>query len=150
MPTPETKNPKALPSVEFEKMLAQFLSGSAETVKEVERVIKSPDSETKFTYEVQVDPQTGKQKVIEKFTTTKQECGICGGYFAQLKICAECGARVCANDVRRHSLMFYEDSRGNKYPSSLDSTQGLPRDARIKFEDRTICVSCAKTYGIPY
>jgi hypothetical protein len=89
----DRKNLRSAPSVEFDKMLSRLLTGSGETIKEVERVITSPDSETKLTYEVQVDSQTGKQKVIEKFTTSKRECAMCGGYFAQLLTCAGCGLR---------------------------------------------------------
>ena len=86
------------PSAEFEKLLSQVVG--SESVKHVERLIKTPNSETKLNYEIQVDPTTGQQKVVESFVTTKKECALCGGYFAQTFICADCRAQICANDMR--------------------------------------------------
>ena len=105
-PDREVRRLRVEPSAEFERMLSNILTGSAETIKEVERIIGSPDSETKLNYEVQVDPRTGKQKVIEKFTTTKKECAICGGYFAQIFVSEYCKAQVCANDSRFHEFSY--------------------------------------------
>jgi hypothetical protein len=81
-------------------------------VKEVQRIIKSPDSQTKYTYEVQVDPATGKQNVIESFTTTKKECALCGNYSVQVFHCEDCGAQVCANDARHHTWSYPVDQYG--------------------------------------
>jgi hypothetical protein len=124
------------PSAEFEKMLATLQESSPDTVKEVERVIKTPDSETKLTYEVQVDPETGKHKVIEKFTTTKRECAICNGYFSQVVTCERCGAQVCASHIRHRSWDVSEDQYGN-----------VTYDAGKIWSTRTVskrmCVSCA-------
>lgn len=133
---------RSAPSAEFDKMLSRLLTGSGETIKEVERVIKSPDSETKLTYEVQVDPHTGKQKVIEKFTTTKRECGICGGYFAQLLSCADCGALVCAGDCRQKSWGEWEDRHGRRFPA--ENLGLIPDTTGLKFVSRktTLCRSC--------
>jgi hypothetical protein len=115
----DRKGPKSAPSAEFDKMLSKLLTGSGETIKEVERVITSPDSETKLTYEVQVDPQTGKQRVIEKFTTTKRECAICGGYFAQLLTCSDCGVAVCAGDSRQQEYGEWVSRLGNRFPQKI-------------------------------
>jgi hypothetical protein len=103
----KVRNPRA----EFDKMPSKLLGDSGETIKEVERVITSPDCETKLTYEVQVDRQTGKQKVIEKFTTSKKECGICGNYYTQLFECKDCGARMCASDLRHLLVTASHDEK---------------------------------------
>jgi len=140
-------NRKTIPATEFERMLSQFPSNTSESVKEVERIIKTPDSETKLTYQLQLDSKTGQQKVVENFTTTKCECAVCGGYFSHMEICEDCGARVCVNDTRRHSVLLYKDSRGNEYPSTVDVLE-LPRNHKIFFRNRRSCRSCAITYGI--
>ncbi|MGD0423094.1 MAG: hypothetical protein ABSA92_06505 [Candidatus Bathyarchaeia archaeon] len=142
VPDSQKKNLKLTPDVEFDKMLSRLLTDSSETIKEVERVIKSPDSETKLTYEVQVDSHTGKQKVIEKFTTTKRECGVCGGYFAQLLSCADCGISVCAGDCRQKSWGEWEDRQGRRFPA--ENIGLIPDTTGLKFVSRkaTLCRSC--------
>jgi hypothetical protein len=132
------------PSAEFEKMLSELRKSSPETLKEVERVIKTPDSETKLTYEIQVDPATGKQKVIEKFTTTKRECPICGGYFSRLFSCLDCGAQVCANELRQYSWTEYHE-----LGSPLVYSHPVPdKTLSPMTESKTICKSCAASRGI--
>lgn len=133
----ERKSLKSAPSAEFEKMLSKLLATGGETVKEVERVIQSPDSETKITYEVQVDPLTGKQRVTEKFTTSKRECAICNGYFAHVLTCGDCGAQVCASDSRRASWVTWvgADFEADEIGTPINHEQ-------------TVCRSCALTRGI--
>ena len=91
------------PSREFEKILSQLQT--SESVKEVKRIVKTSDSESTYDYDIQVDQLTGKQKVVERFTTSKKECAMCGGQFAQIFECDHCQARVCANDSRYHSWL---------------------------------------------
>lgn len=132
------------PSAEFEKMLSELRKSPPETLKEVEKVIQTPDSETKLTYEIQVDPSTGKQKVIEKFTTTKKECAICNGYFSKLYYCGECGAQVCANDLRQYTSTRWETLTGEiSLPYNDPSYVLHPRTER-----KTLCKSCALSHGI--
>jgi hypothetical protein len=114
---------KVAPSVEFENMLSRLL-GSTDSVKEVERVIKSPDSETKITYDVQIDPLTGRQKVVERFTTTKQECALCSGYFSQLFTCADCGAHICLGDSREY---YYASGHRKVCKNCASSLFGLAK-----------------------
>jgi len=109
---PSRRGESLSPSVEFERILSRLVD--SETVKQVERTIKTPNSETRLTHEVQVDPTTGQQKLIEKFTTTKKECAICNGYFSQLLTCSECGVQVCANDFRRVHIWSVERDYGYK------------------------------------
>ncbi len=86
------------PSREFEKILSQLQN--SESVKQVERIVKTSDSESTYEYDIQVDQLTGKQKVVERFTSTKKECAICLGSFAKTFQCRYCKAQVCANDSR--------------------------------------------------
>jgi hypothetical protein len=107
------------PQVEFEKILSR-LGGSSETIKEVERTIEAPDQRTKVSYSVEVDKRTGRQRVIEKFSTTMQQCHICQNYFPKLFTCEVpgCGALVCANDKRMTGWYFKD------------------------FEARSVCLPC--------
>lgn len=121
-----SRHTSLLPSREFEKILSQLQS--SENVKEVQRIVKTPDSETKYDYEIQVDPLTGNQKVVERFTTTKKECAMCGGYFAQVFKCEECKAQVCANDSRYHTwsdgsgIKMCKNCFRQKYPDEFKAT----------------------------
>ncbi len=135
---------KTPPSVQFEKILSQMLQGSSESVKQVERVLSTPDSQTSITYEVQVDSGSGKQKVIERFTTTKRECAICTASFSQVFECADCGARVCAADSRHHSWGVWVDAWG--VPKAFDSK--IAKSLTYEMKSKTVCKSCAINYGI--
>ena len=117
------------PSREFEKILSQLQS--SDSVKEVQRIVKTSDSETTYGYDIQVDQLTGKQKVIEKFTTTKKECAMCGGHFAQIFKCNVCNAQVCLNDSRYHSFQHVAGGWGRlckncfrqKFPDEFKRTE---------------------------
>jgi hypothetical protein len=126
-------------------MLSNLVSSSGETIKETERLIKSPDAETKLTYEVEVDPLTGRQKIIEKFTTTKRECAICSGYFAQIHVCADCGALVCTSDARLYSWPEYEYNRPYNPDREYDPDRKIIKSI---IQKKTVCKTCAKQYGI--
>ena len=128
------------PAEEFQQMLSKLMN-STESIKEIERIIKTPDSETKYTYEIQVDSATGKQKVIEKFTTTKKECRLCGGYTAQVYECEDCHVKVCPNDMRHVSWSFSADRYGR--------AEGL-YDHDNKYDhmeerEKIVCMNCYKS-----
>jgi len=144
-PGREDKGPKTAPNAEFEKMLSKLFVGSGETIKETEKLIKSPDAETKLSYELVIDPLTGRQKAIEKFTTTKRECAICSGYFAQVHLCSDCGALVCTNDSRLHSWYGYEYNRPYNPDRPYDPDRRITNSTP---HQDVVCKSCARTHGI--
>lgn len=109
-PKRDSRHISVEPSREFEKILSQLQN--SDSVKEVQKIVKTSDSETTYDYDIQVDQLTGKQKVIEKFTTTKKECAMCGGHFAQIFKCNMCDAQVCLNDSRYHSWKYQEGGLG--------------------------------------
>ena len=61
---------------DVERTLAELLSGKepGETVRTTKKIIKTPNSETTITYELEVNSRTGQQEVAEHITTTKEEC----------------------------------------------------------------------------
>jgi hypothetical protein len=101
------KTRRSDPQVEFDKILSR-LGSSTESVKEVERVIETPDTKTTHTYTVEVDPRTGAQKVVERFSTTMKQCSICLEHAPQIFKCEapNCGALVCAKHRRRTDWYF--------------------------------------------
>jgi hypothetical protein len=82
---------------DIDRTLAELLSGTetSEAVRTAKKIIKTPDSETTVTYELQVNPRTGKQEVIENVITSKKECSTCGTYVSRLYRCSFCGKEVC-------------------------------------------------------
>jgi hypothetical protein len=94
------------PRVEFDKMLSR-LEVSRETIREEEEIIETPDERTVITYDVQINPQTGAQRKVTKFSTTEQICELCNKYVARVYKCERdgCGAFVCAKH-RKMSPLF--------------------------------------------
>jgi hypothetical protein len=90
------------PRVEFAKMLSR-LGVSRESIKEEEEVIETPDEKTVMTYDLQLDPQTGTQRKVTKFSTTQRICELCDKYVPWVYKCEneECGAFVRAKHRRR-------------------------------------------------
>ena len=140
-PLPRVQRRKLEPAREFDKILAGITGVNPESIKEVERIIETPEGIVRHTYDIQVDSTTGKQKVIEKFKTYKKECSICGGYFGQIFTCEKCGTKVCANDMRRQEWSYQVDRYGR--PAGL-----YDHDNKFDhFEDkeRLLCRHCYKT-----
>lgn len=110
----------------MERNVTDLLFGKeGEPIKVGKKVIKTPDSQTTITYELMVNPRTGQQEVVENIETTKKECAICNGHFAQINNCADCHNQICASDSRKASEYI--------------GRQHFPK---------IVCKSCAKSYGI--
>ncbi len=125
---------------DVERSITDLLVGkdSGEPIRIGKKIVKTPDSFTTITYELVVNPQTGQQEVVENVETTKHECAICGGHYSQVLTCADCGVRVCANDSRQHT-----------WTTSYMSERMFHPDHRVyNSHNKTVCKSCARTYGI--
>jgi len=92
---------KTAVEADIERTLADLLSGkeASEPVRTAKKIIKTADSETTITYELQVNPRTGQQEVVEHIATTKEECARCGRYTSQRRQCHRCGLEVCGSCI---------------------------------------------------
>ncbi len=97
------------PRLEFDKILSKLTAITPESVKQVERIVQTPSTQSKYDYDIQVNSQTGKQTVVEKFSTTMEQCSVCKEYTPQTWICEEenCGTRICANHRRQSTLRLF-------------------------------------------
>jgi len=93
---------------DVDRTLADLLSGkeTSERVRTAKKIIKTADSETTITYELEVNPRTGQQEVVEHIITTKEECARCGRYTSQRRECPRCNLEVCGSCVTT-----YKDSQ---------------------------------------
>jgi len=89
------------PRAEFDNMLKR-LGVSRESIREEEEIIETPNEKTVITYDLQVDPRTGTQKKVTKFSTTQQMCELCDKYVPKVYECENenCGTLVCAKHRR--------------------------------------------------
>lgn len=114
---------KSAIEVDIERTLADLLSGKelTEPVRTAKKIIKTADSETTVMYELQVNPRTGQQEVVEQITTTKEECARCGRYTSQRRQCPKCYLEVCGS-----CITSYEFSYGT-YPVCKSCYEGLSK-----------------------
>ncbi|MGP8128676.1 MAG: hypothetical protein ACLP9D_12830 [Candidatus Bathyarchaeia archaeon] len=88
---------------DFQRTVADLSQGKIpEELITKKRIVKTPDSETTVEYELKIDQSTGQQYVEERWTTTKQECAICGRFTSQTRACDFCGNKVCGQCLRSY------------------------------------------------